>query len=212
MGYVYRLKEKKVEISPELKKLRKDLYEYEKIISRIDDTVRSRGKNYDKLCSLSIDLKKSFNALKKYSFFLELPNAMEVEKTLEDIDYERGKECTREFKTHTPLDPLDYCVAGFMGIYSLLVGFILLDSSQKSPDPFLKFVSTVVGYYLALGPISLPLTKLCYDLLDRIEVFMNNRAIRKFYSNREKKVKKYSKRLVEYSKPLIKHLKEKVKV
>lgn len=222
MSHIYRpFKKTEKKSDPELQKLKKDLYDYEKTIFRIDDTVHSGGKSYEKLVLLANDLDKTFNNLKEYLLFKELPDVIQIEKTLEDIDYERRKICPENHEEFISgnhgldWEGIEYAFSAFFGgVVGTPVGSAILYANLKAGIPLEKSLWTPLGVYLLLAPISLPLTiKTIYKMMDlpeRISVYRNNRLVNKFFKNRDKKMKNYSKRLVKHSKLMIKQIKKKV--
>jgi hypothetical protein len=237
MGYVHdSYIKKKVKITlpppkrrlnPEFERLKGDLYNYEKTVIRIDDAVHS-GEDYKKLESLMPDFRYNFNDLKRSSVFEELPNVMQIEKTLEDIDYESGLLSTftgyrrtynkpkSKFNGRTDSEHLsDYVLAAICSAVPVTFGVLLFIHYMPAMDDLAtKNFWGNVGYLLLSTPIIFPLSLKIYDevrgLPERIRVFNHNRGIDNFYKTHNKKIKKYSKNLVKDSKTTINYIKKRL--
>jgi len=192
MGYIYKAgsEPKTPKISPELEELGNLLEDYEISITRIDETLKSRGRKYQKLESLSRGLEKSFNSIKNTPFYVNAQNRLDIKTVLKDINYERGLKRDYLYKIeHSGLDCFTLfpicMIGGTIAGATLQLYGILKDQIQVFSVPVLSF-------FVSCGTL---------------------RAIRslnryRFHRKYENKLIRNSKELVKNSKPFINSLKK----
>jgi hypothetical protein len=179
--------------SSELERL---LDEYEISVLRIEETLNSREKKYEKLEILTDDLKRTFRSIRKTHPFAHVSEELKIEKILRDIEYDRNWKDKR-------LDEISETTSGNYGL-SFLFGYL---------GPFLGVVAWAyysisgsrIAFFVGAGlmtfPVVFPLGTYVLDWYQR------NSCLRRY----EKKIVKNCEELVENSKAFMKYLKEKVR-